>query len=80
MYELLHELPNDFRLGKLGNVKKVPEMLTFDGEDPAVYSKAKFWLVLVKNCKKSAVKRSIEKPILLDFENLSPAFCQRLYR
>ena len=42
MYELLHELPNDLRLGKLGNVKKVPEMLAFDGEDPAVYSKAKF--------------------------------------
>ena len=78
MYELPHELPNDLRLRKLGNFKKIPEMLGFDGEYPAVQPKAKFWHFLVKNCKKSAVKHSIEKPILLNFVNLSPTFCPRL--
>ena len=33
---------------------------------------------MVKNCEKSAVKDSIEKPILLDFVNMSPTFCSRL--
>ena len=28
---LPHELPNDLRLRKLGNFKKIPEMLGFDG-------------------------------------------------
>ena len=43
---------------------------------PAVQPKAKFWRFLVKNHKKSAVKHSIEKPILLNFVNLSPTFVQ----
>ena len=34
-----------------------------------------FWQ---KNCKKSAVKHSIEKPILFNFVNLTPTFCPRL--
>ena len=48
MYELPHELPNDLRLRtyerlrKLGNFKKISEMLGFDGEYPAVHPKAKF--------------------------------------
>ena len=63
---------------KLGNFKKIPEMLGFDGEYPAVHPKARFWRFLVKNYKKSAVKHSIEKPILLNFVNLSPTFCPRL--
>ena len=54
-------------------------MLGFDGEYPAVHSRAKFWRFLVKNCKKSAVKHSVEKPILLNFVNVSPTFCPRLY-
>ena len=33
---------------------------------------------LVKNCKKSAVKHSVEKSVLFNFLNLSPAFCSRL--
>ena len=52
-------------------------MLGFDGEYPAVHQKAKLSRFLVKNCKKSAVKHSIEKPILLHFVNLSPTFCPR---
>ena len=63
-----------YDLRKLGNF----EMLAIDCKYPAVQSKAKFWRILVKNCKKSAVKHSIEKPIFLNFVNLSPTFCPRL--
>ena len=67
------------RFRKLGNFKKTPEMRGFDGEYPAIHPKAKFWSFLVQNCKQSAVKDSTEKPILLNFVNLSPTFCPRLY-
>ena len=56
----------------------MPEVLGSDGEYPAVHQRAKFWRFLVKTCKKSAVKHSIEKPILLNFVNLSPTICPRL--
>ena len=87
MYELPDQLPNDYVPKKekkkkkkdLGNLKKIPEMLGFDGEFPAVNPKAKFRRFLVKSCKKSAVKHSVEKHILLNFVNLSPTFCPRLY-
>ena len=65
-------------LSQLGNFKKIPEMLGFDGEYPAAPQKAKFGWFLVKNCKKSAVKHSIEKPSFLNFENLSLTLCPRL--
>ena len=64
---------------KLGNFKKIPEMLGFDGLYPAVHPEAKIWRFLVKNCKRSAVKHSTEKPILLNFVNLSPTLCPRLW-
>ena len=54
-------------------------MLRCNSKCPAVQPKAKFWHSLVKNRKNSAVKHSIEKPILLNFVNLSPTFCPRLY-
>ena len=53
-------------------------MLVFDGDYPVVHPKAKFWQFLVKNCEKSAVKHSIKKPSLLNFENFSPIFCPKL--
>ena len=53
-------------------------MLGFDVEYTSVHPKARFWHFLAKNCEKSAVKHSIEKPILLNFVNLSPTFCPRL--
>ena len=53
-------------------------MFGFNGEYPAVHPKVKFWRFLLKNCKKSAVKHSIEKSILLNFVNFSPTFCPRL--
>ena len=47
MYELPHQLPNDYvptqeKKKDLGNLKKIPEMLGFDGEFPAVNPRAKF--------------------------------------
>ena len=56
----------------------MPEMLGFDGEYPAVQPKAKFCRFFGKNGEKSAVKHSIEKPILLNFVNLSATFSSRL--
>ena len=50
---------------KLENFKKIPETLGFDGEYAAVHPKPTFWQFSVKNCKKSAVKHSVEKAILL---------------
>ena len=47
--------------------------------DLTVHQKAKFWRLLVKICKKSVVKHCRENPILLNFVNLSPNFCPRLY-
>ena len=40
-------------------------MFGFNCEYPAVHPKVKFSGFLLKNCKKSAVKHSIEKPVLL---------------
>ena len=74
MYELPHESPNDLRLRKLENFRKFPEMLGSDGEYTSVHPKAKFWRVSVKNHKKSAVKDSIEKPILLNLYFYLTAF------
>ena len=87
MYEFPYELTNDLRFIyyylfpiELGNFKKIPEMLGSDGECPAVHPKAKFWRFSVKNRKKSAVKHSIEKPILLNTWNLTPNFCPRKWK
>ena len=53
-------------------------MLVFNGEYPVLQPNAKFRQFLIENRKKSAVKRSIEKPILLNFINLSLTFWPRL--
>ena len=66
------------RLRILGNFKKIPEMLEFDDEYPAVHLKTKFWGFSVKSRKRLAVKQTTEKPILLNFVNVSPTFCPRL--
>ena len=49
-------------------------MLGFEDEYPAGYPNANFLRFSVKNRIKSAVKHSIEKPILLNFVNLSTTF------
>ena len=66
----------DFR--KLGNYKKIPETLGFDGKYPAVHPKTRFWRFSVKTHKKSAVNHSTEKPILLKFVSLSITPCPGL--
>ena len=66
-------------LRKLGDFKKISEMLLLVGEYHPFTQKPNFDAFLVKNCKTSAVKHSIKKPILLNFVNLSPTFFPRLY-
>ena len=51
-------------------------MLGFDGTYSAGHPKAKFRLFSLI-AKVSAVKHFIEKPILLNFVNLSTALCSR---
>ena len=54
-------------------------MLEFDGEYPAVHLKVKILTIFGKKMQKKAVKLSMEKPILLNFVNLSPTFCPELW-
>ena len=50
MYGLLHSLPNNLRwyYTKLGNFKKIPEMLQINGEHQADHPKIKFSLLSKK--------------------------------
>ena len=80
MYELPHELPNDLRYGNLRNSeisgKSVKCLDLMVSTQPAT-QEANFG-ICAKNHKKSAIKHSIEKPILLNFVNLFTIFCPRL--
>ena len=72
------ELPND--LG-FENIKKFKQMSETFGNDGKVINrppKRQILAVLLQNCKKSAVKRFIEEPMLPDFVNLSSIFCPKL--
>ena len=40
MCDLSHKLPNDLRLRKLGNYKKIPGIPGFDDKDPADHPKS----------------------------------------
>ena len=64
-------------MNTLGNFKKILKMFGFDGEYPADHPRGKFWQL--KNRKKTAVKHSREKPILLNFVNLTIIPCPRLF-
>ena len=77
--EWVAERLKTYDLRKLGNFKKILEMLGFDGEYSAVHPKGKFWRFALKNRKESAVKHSIENSNLLNFMNLSPTSCPRLW-
>ena len=60
-----HELPNDLTLRILGNSKKFKEFPETLGIDEKVLSrppKNQIWTVVLQNCKKWAVKHSVEKP------------------
>ena len=60
---------------KLGNLKKIYEMLEFDGEHSG--SQKPNFDVFDKKLQKLAVKHSIEKPIFFNFVNFSTTFCPR---
>ena len=51
-------------------------MLGSDSKYPVLHPKAKLWRYSIKNSKNPAVKHSTEKPILLNFINLSQLFVQ----
>ena len=57
-------------LRKLGELKKIPEMLGSDSKHPTALPKAKLRRLLAKHRKTSAVKHFIEKLIWLKFVNL----------
>ena len=54
------------------------EMLGIDVKVLSPLPKKEILTVVLKNCEKSAVKHSIEKPILLTLLNLCIMFCSRL--
>ena len=51
------------------------EMLGIDGKATSRLPKRQILTVVLQNCKKSAVKYSLEKPMFLNFVNLSTIFC-----
>ena len=53
MCELPHELPNDLKLRKSRNFKKIPEVLGVDGKYPTVRPKAKFLILFGKKSQKN---------------------------
>ena len=65
-------------LRKLGNFKKIPEMLGFDCEYPVIHSKTKLWRFSVKNWEKSAVKHSIGKTTSFNVVNLFPTILSKI--
>ena len=60
-----HKLPNNFTLKKLGHFKEISEILGIDGTATGRPPKREILTVVPQNCKKSAAKYSIEKPIPL---------------
>ena len=81
MYELPHELPNDLKVRIFGNqeISENPlKCLDLMASTQPAIQKPNFDVFRAKNCKKSTVKHSIEKPILLTFVNLSTTFYPRL--
>ena len=73
--KLSQELSNYLRLG---NLKEISEMLGIDGKVLNRQPKKKILTVMLQNCKKSAVKHSIEKLMSLNFLGLSTIICSRL--
>ena len=76
VYELPHELASNLRLRKFQENPWNAWIWLWVLSRP---TKSQILTYLVKNRKKSAVKHSIQKPILLNFVNLSPTFCSRLH-
>ena len=64
-------------LRKLVKFRKSLKCLELIGKYSACHQK-KILTVVLQNCEKTAVKHSIEKPVLLNFGDLSTIFCSRL--
>ena len=56
-----------YDLRKLGDIKQIPEILGTDGKVLSWSLKNQILTVVLQNCKKSAMKHSIDKPILFNF-------------
>ena len=81
MHDFPHELPDDLKVRILGNLEMSRKSLSkkiLDGEYPFVHPRVNCRPFFGKNHKKLHVKYSIEKPILLNFVDLSHTFCQIL--
>ena len=57
IYELPHELRNDLRLRKLGNIRKVSKLHRMIAQCPALPGKIKILLVLAKELRNIAIKQ-----------------------
>lgn len=78
MYQLVAlRVPKRQNLRKLGNFKKILEMLGLDDKYQLSTQKPNFDF-FGKKSQKSSVNQSIEKPVFPYFVNLSPIFCPRL--
>ena len=72
---------HDWRLRKLGKYKiyrKSLKCLEFIGKCSASYIKEKNLTVVLQKCKKSALKHSIQKTLLLNLVDWFTIFCPRL--
>ena len=56
-----------YDLRKLGDIKQIPEILGTDGKVLSWSRKNQILTAVLQNCKKSAMKHSIDKPILFNF-------------
>ena len=56
IYELPHELRNDLRLRKSGNIRKVSKLHRMIAQCPALPGKIKIFLVLAKEFRNIAIK------------------------
>ena len=59
IYELSHELPNNLRLGKLGDIRKVPKLHRMIAQSPApspLPAKINALLLLAKKSRRIAIK------------------------
>ena len=61
---------------KKKKIRKICEMLWTWWPVPSGSLKRQIWTVVPKNLEKSAIKHSIEKPMLLNSMNLSAIFCR----
>ena len=68
-------------LRELGNFMRIPQIYVSDGKVLSLTPHNHNLTVVLTNCKKSEVKHSIEKPMLLNFFNLSTIIFQgRLWK